>query len=415
MGDTDFIVNGVEETTCLVENLIKAADWEEIHQKNLRYIPEVPAFLSVLSYISPEQYSASLNSLATFKDISTYIFPERTRFKFFKRLIRRFLRVSANHQQAFNNALLGLLQSMTSDIQKIGNNQTSIANYLVSQETAKMDLYREIQVIGEMARSNQKRLDESDIRTRQEVEAINSRLEILKDLGVDLFSDKELIWNKRAFSQAGEDNILSYIFETARIPLDQCDYIDLGANHPRFLSNTYLFYQAGARGVLVEANPKLANDLRFYRHRDIVLNSFVSSKSGQTMDFYILNGDGLSTSDYSAVQEFIKENSWLEVVDTVKVNSVSVNEVIAHLGHAPKILNIDIEGKEMEILETIDFKIYRPMVVIVEMIPYRKTLYVGERNKDIIEFMERVGYIEFAFTGINSIFIDKESFEEPQK
>jgi hypothetical protein len=55
------------------------------------------------------------------------------------------------------------------------------------------------------------------------------------------------------------------------------------------------------------------------------------------------------------------------------------------------------------------------MVVIVEMIPYRKTLYVGERNKDIIEFMERVGYIEFAFTGINSIFIDKESFEEPQK
>jgi FkbM family methyltransferase len=197
-----------------------------------------------------------------------------------------------------------------------------------------------------------------------------------------------------------------------QIPLNECDYIDLGANHPCHFSNTYYFYQAGARGILVEANPKLANELRFYRHRDIVLNRFVSSKCGQTMDFYVLNGDGLSTADYNVVQEFIKENPWLEVVDTVQVESISVNEIIAHLGHAPKILNIDVEGMEMEILKDIDFETVRPMIIIVEMIPYSKDLYVGARNGDILEFMDKAGYAEFAFTGINSIFIDKERVGE---
>jgi hypothetical protein len=73
---------------------------------------------------------------------------------------------------------------------------------------------------------------------------------------------------------------------------------------------------------------------------------------------------------------------------------------------APMILNIDIEGMEIEILEDIDFIKYRPMVIIVEMIPYKATLVVGQKNQKILDFMYKNGYTEYAYTGINSIFID---------
>jgi len=427
MSNTDFSVNGSKELTQLVDDIIKATDWEELRRQNQRIMPSASSLLSFTPSISSEQYAVSINSLNAFKDIATYVFPEGARFKFFKRVIRRFMRVSTNHQQVFNNALLGLLQNIISDLRNIAQNQASIINYLSSQgikqaqqinalESLVKSCQEQINNYTETEKANQERVDKLQSRMDQELSVIKNRLELLKDAGVDLFSDAELLTGKRSFSQAGEDGIIEYICKVLQIPLNECDYVDLGANHPCYFSNTYFFYQAGARGVLVEANPKLANELRFYRHRDIVLNRFISSKSGQTMDFYILNGDGLSTSDYTAVQEFIKENPALKVEEKIQVESIDINEIFEkYLGHAPKILNVDVEGIEIEILERIDWQHYRPMIVIVEMIPYRKSLYVGEKNKGILELMDRLGYAEFAFTGINSIFIDKESLKELPK
>ena len=54
-----------------------------------------------------------------------------------------------------------------------------------------------------------------------------------------------------------------------------------------------------------------------------------------------------------------------------------------------------------------DFEKFRPMIIICEMIEYRRGLTVGEKNQEILDFMRSKDYEEFAFTGINSIFIDK--------
>jgi len=215
-------------------------------------------------------------------------------------------------------------------------------------------------------------------------------------------------WNKHSVAQAGEDCIAAYIASALSIPMDQCSYLDLGANHAKDLSNTYCFYERGAKGVLVEANPQLIPELTFYRCRDTILNKCVAASSGEKMKFYILNGDGLSTPDYEAAQAFIAKNPKLAITDTVEVDSITVNEIMKnYFKRTPVILSIDIEGKEMAILQSINFAKYRPLVVIIEMIPYRPTLGVGDKNPDIMEFMLGNGYIEFAFTGINSVFIDQ--------
>lgn len=209
------------------------------------------------------------------------------------------------------------------------------------------------------------------------------------------------------FSQSGEDSIINYIFNTLNRKIK--NYLDLGANHAFHLSNTYNFYVHGARGVLLEANPELAMELVEKRPEDIVINKCLAEKSGETLDFYILNGDGLSTCDFNAVQNFIKENSALEVTRKITIDSITINEIIDRYfpENAPDIMNIDIEGMELAILKMTDFEKFRPLVIICEMIEYKNGLTIGEKNNEILEFMKKNDYVEFAFTGINSIFIDK--------
>ena len=218
--------------------------------------------------------------------------------------------------------------------------------------------------------------------------------------------------DKRSASQAGEDMILAYIAQELKIPAEECRYLDLGANHAKELSNTYYFYNKGARGVLVEANPHLINELQVHRNGDVILNKCISAVSGEQIEFYILSGDGLSTPDYSNAKDVIRKNPNISIVDTVRVETISVNDVLEqYFSEAPVILNIDIEGKELEILQSIDFEKHRPLIVILEMIPYQPSLVVEDKMADVALFMTEHGYIEYAFTGINSIFIDRDKIE----
>jgi len=248
----------------------------------------------------------------------------------------------------------------------------------------------------------------------QELDCLNEEMNKIRQLDLGfLKSDTENMWCKTTVAQSGEDAICFYILKVLGLALNNCTYLDLGANHAKDLNNTFFLYAKGAKGVLVEANPALIPELKFYRHNDIILNKCIAEKSGDTVEFYVLNGDGLSTTELVSVERAIKVNPVLEITNRVYVETITVNEIIeTYLGTAPTLLNIDIEGQEMNILKSIDFNKYRPLIIITEMIEYNTKLVVGQKNNKIVEFMNDKGYIEYAFTGINSIFIDKQQVME---
>jgi hypothetical protein len=136
----------------------------------------------------------------------------------------------------------------------------------------------------------------------------------------------------------------------------------------------------------------------------------VGPVSGETLDFHVLSADGLSAP--GDVSEVLRENPSVRVLETIPMQTVAVNDLMEQLGGAPKILNLDIEGMEMEILRSIDFDKYRPTAMIIEMIPYSKQLVAGQKNQEILRFMQEKGYVEYAFTGINSIFLDMKFYEK---
>jgi FkbM family methyltransferase len=240
----------------------------------------------------------------------------------------------------------------------------------------------------------------------------NNKIKVIENLNLDNFNKTNTL-NNYSVAQAGEDRILANFLYSQNIPFDKCSYLDIGANHAIELSNTYYFYRQNSRGVLVEANPLLIPELKLYRSEDIIINKCIDIQSDKNINFYVLNSDGLSTAKKDTIDELISKDSQIKINNVYQINTVSVNDLMEkYFIDAPTILSIDIEGMEIEVLKSIDFEKFRPLVVVLEMIPYDIKLPIGQKNMEILDFMVKRGYIEYAFTGINSIFIDEKKLAE---
>lgn len=338
---------------------------------------------------------------------------------FGKRVVRKclkwYIEPICNQQTEFNNAatpaighLYQLQRTALDKLKKQQNEQRGMQEQLAQMQTSQTDIVHQIAS-----------LEEEKLKFQQQMNDIYQQLcEITKQqelrgqgrFAEEVVDDQAI---KNSMAQSGEDMILMHILREKPIDMSQVSYLDLGANHAKFLSNTYCLYQKGARGVLVEANPALIAELKFYRSGDVILNRCVSNTSGKMVDFYVLNGDGLSTPDLAGAEAVIAENPSLKIERVVSVNTITVEEILnTYFDRTPTIVNLDIEGEEMKILSSIDFTKHRPLIMIIETIPYRKHLVVGLKNQEILDFMSEKNYIEYAFTGINSIFIDKEQVTE---
>ena len=331
---------------------------------------------------------------------------------FAKKIMRKFLKWYIEpitfQQTDFNNAVtpaIGRLTELVARYDKENNyTQEQIANYndMLEGISRKQEILQ--QKVIELERLN-------EIQAQQIIYA-NQQLKKLNELEI-LNSGDASIFEKKTYSQSGEDSILAYICFVLGFPFEAVTYIDLGANHAKEMSNTYFFYAKGARGVLVEANPDLIPELKFFRNRDIILNNVIDTVSGKEVDFYILNGDGLSTPSYESALNFCDINENLRITSQHKVKTIDYKTIAEnYLGTPPTILSIDIEGMDLDILNSIDYEKYRPAIIVVEMISYNKFLNYKSKNKAISEYLDDKGYDEYAFTGINSIFVCRKFLEE---
>lgn len=210
-----------------------------------------------------------------------------------------------------------------------------------------------------------------------------------------------------SYSQAGEDIIVDMLF--CSIGLSHPTYLDIGANQPKQGNNTYKFYRKGAHGVLVEAAPLLIPALKRSRPRDIVLNVGVGEKSGEVLKFYEFESSGMNTFDPDEAEA--RKASGLKVRQITNVSILNVNDILANnFSHAPHYLSIDIEGLDLKVLKSLDWKKYPIPVVCAETCLY-STTHIRGQDTSIIQFMQDKGYFIYANTYINTIFVKKDWFE----
>ncbi len=204
-----------------------------------------------------------------------------------------------------------------------------------------------------------------------------------------------------SYSQTGEDLIAHFFLSEIKNGI----YVDIGANDPIHLNNTYFFYKRGWRGLLVEPNSFRCGVLKGIRHRDLVLNAGVSGKEG-SLDFYIFDLDNISTFSKFEADEFIKLGH--KLIETRKVSTYSLEQIFEKYFFAKQVdvLSVDTEGLDLEILQSNNWSKYRPKVIIVETAEYRKDAAI-RTHVVFNEYLANQGYVKIADTYINGIYMDK--------
>jgi FkbM family methyltransferase len=207
---------------------------------------------------------------------------------------------------------------------------------------------------------------------------------------------------RTCYGQFADDLVAADLFNAVRVK--NPTYLDIGAFDPIYDNNTYLFYLAGSRGVLVEPNMAYTDKLKSTRPGDTVLVAGIGIDDAPEADYYMMATPQLNTFDKEQAERLVREGGAI-IEKVVKMPLLSINKVIAENfgGKAPDFVSIDIEGLDFAVLNTLDFKKYRPKLICAETL-ITNTL---KHNPDTTKLLVANNYEVRGMTVANTFYMDK--------
>lgn len=227
--------------------------------------------------------------------------------------------------------------------------------------------------------------------------------EQLKELGRMLKNSISLRldgYARKSYSQEGEDLILARVFEYA----DRGFYIDVGALHPQRFSNTHLFYQRGWSGINIDATPGSMKQFSQVRPRDINVEAAIAATQ-KTLTFCVFNESALNSFDHELSNS--RNNGKYRIQEKIEITTQTLKEVLTkHLPSGQKIsfLTVDVEGFDLEVIQSNDWEQFRPEYVLVECLDFDFKEITQDK---IYQFLDGQGYTLFAKTVYTVIFKDR--------
>ncbi len=194
----------------------------------------------------------------------------------------------------------------------------------------------------------------------------------------------------------GEDLVLKDIFKN----FSNGFYVDIGSYHPLHLSNTFLLYRRGWRGINIDLSEYSIELFNHIRNDDLNINAAITNFDGKISYFYQKELSQITTvkkkTALKRMQGQIKEK---------KIQAFKLNTILSNSKYKNKkidFLNIDVEDADFDALCSIDFSIYRPKVICIEI----DEINVLESN--IYKFLIKINYkkIWSSKSNLSHIFID---------
>lgn len=218
------------------------------------------------------------------------------------------------------------------------------------------------------------------------------RLRILNSLN-KLFKT----YRAESYSQFGEDIALLKMMKY-KYGINNGFYVDVGCNHPRAFSNTFLLYLNGWQGLTVDLNQDLIKLHQIERKLDIQKCAAVSNKNDQ-VNVYLDSSSLMSTIDTNFYEEHKQEyQSDISSIQTTSLNQLLESTDIKSID----LLCIDVEGHDYEVLESISLEKYVPKIIIIEM--HNCDLDSIKEHK-IYQYLELNGYYLEGYLFWNGYFI----------
>jgi FkbM family methyltransferase len=186
-------------------------------------------------------------------------------------------------------------------------------------------------------------------------------------------------------------------------------FVEVGAARPDYLSTSALFRARGWRIIAVEPNPDFCRLHQEKGHE--VLQYACGTRDQDDVDFYVVDSHGaeylggnVSYESFSSLgikEPYASLKGGLDL-KKIKVNVRRLDTILG--SHAPDvhqidILSIDVEGWELEVIDGLDFRKYRPQVMIIE------NLFDSKAYRDHIK---NLGYLLWKHVHPNDVFVRAE-------
>jgi FkbM family methyltransferase len=192
-------------------------------------------------------------------------------------------------------------------------------------------------------------------------------------------------------------------------------FVEVGAAGPEFLSLSAMYRKMGWTVFSIEPNPVFCE---LHRERGFdILEYACGDHDEDGVDFSVVNSHGarweegeVSYESLSSleVKESYKALSSAGDIRKIKVNLRRLDTILKthakNIGHID-LLSVDVEGWELEVLNGLDFHMYRPRVLVIENI---------FRDKKYRAYMRTKGYKLWRCIWPNDIYAtDGVSFWDP--
>lgn len=188
---------------------------------------------------------------------------------------------------------------------------------------------------------------------------------------------------RSSYAQAGED---TYIAERlAGIDLSEGIYVDVGANQPTQISNSYLFYRRGLHGVAIEPDRTLEGLYRRFRPRDILLRVGCDDKA-HVASFNYASASVLSSFD--EVEKLIRR----EYVPALTLDQILEKIPFKFIF----LLAIDVEGLDVRVLKGASKTLTKSLVVMVEE---------NQPDPEVSRILADAGFVFDKRLGCNGIYV----------
>jgi len=210
-----------------------------------------------------------------------------------------------------------------------------------------------------------------------------------------------------SYAQNGEDVRLWHAFGPREPRENAFVYVDVGANEPWNYSVTAALNELGWRGLLVEADPELADQLRKARPHDVIVNAAAADREG-SLRFHRVPGTGLGTVDAAEAQAARERGFAVEDID---IPALRLDDIIdshaADFGPDIHAMTIDVEGAESLVLDGLE--LHRPWVICIEAVEPGTSVPTHQQWER--RLLER-GYVDVAFDGINRWYVAAERVDQ---
>lgn len=190
-----------------------------------------------------------------------------------------------------------------------------------------------------------------------------------------------------SYSQEGEDLILNRVLDGKKSGF----YVDIGAHHPFRFSNTFSFYERGWRGINIDAMPgsmKLFDELR----PDDINVELGVGLTKTTSTFYIFNEPAVNTFSKIEAEKKDRLNNY-SLIDEKIIEIEPIESILDQ--YLPKeqtidFMSIDVEGKDLEVLQSNNWEKYRPKYILVEEL---QRVSLGEMlSSELYRYMTDLNY-----------------------